>query len=84
MALKDEMPQTAAWVAELRDTFCDTPEDVAAFNAQIRAGMNGQPTFWARENGREVGTKDHRQGVRPTLPLKIAPAAEITGKRGRA
>lgn len=82
MALKDEMPQTAAWVALLRDTFCDTPAEVAAFNAQIRSGLDGQPTFYARENGREVGTKDHRQGVIPILPLKIAPAADLT-QRGR-
>ena len=82
MALKDEMPQTAAWVAALREAFCDTPADVAAFNRQIKAGIDGQPTFYARENGREVGTKDHRQGVELTPPLKIAPAADLA-QRGR-
>lgn len=83
MALKDEMPTVAAWVADLRAVFCETPEDLAAFNRQIKAGLDGQPTFWARENGREVGTKDHRQGVMPTLPLKIAQRPDLAGKRGR-
>ena len=83
MALKDEMPQTAAWIAELRAVFGATPEDLAAFNRQIKAGFEGQPTFWARENGREVGTKDHRQGVMLTLPLKIDQRPDLAGKRGR-
>jgi hypothetical protein len=83
MALKDEMPQTAAWIAELRAVFGATPEDLAAFNRQIKAGIEGQPTFWARENGREVGTKDHRQGVMPILPLKIDQRPDLAGKRGR-
>ena len=82
MALKDEMPQTAAWIAELRAVFGATPEDLAAFNRQIKAGIEGQPTFWARENGREVGTKDHRQGVMPILPLKIDQAAGKRERRG--
>lgn len=72
MALKDEMPQTAAWIAALRTAFCETPAELAAFNAQIKAGMDGQPTFYASENGRVVGRKDHRQGVIATPPLKIA------------
>ena len=82
MALKDEMPQVAAWVADLRAVFCETPADLASFNRQIKAGLEGQPTFWARENGREVGTKDHRQGVTPVLPLKIDLAAGKRERRG--
>lgn len=58
--LRAEMPQTAAFIAELRAALCETPEEVRAFNAQIRAGMDGQPTFWARENGFEVGTPDRQ------------------------
>jgi len=81
MALKDEMPQVAAWVAELRGVFCDTPAEVAAFNRQIKAGLDGQPTFYASENGRVVGTKDQRQGVVPILPLKIAQRPEKGGRK---
>lgn len=81
MALKDEMPQVAAWVADVRATFCDTPQALAQFNDNIRAGLAGQPTFWARENGREVGTKDVRQGVTPTLPVKTPQRAENGGRK---
>ena len=83
MALKDEMPQTAAWVAALRAAFCETPEELAAFKAQIAAGMNGQPTFYASENGRVVGRKDNRQGVVPILPMKIEQRPDLAEKRGR-
>lgn len=83
MALKDEMPQVATWVAEVRAAFCATQDDLASFNAGIRAGLDGQPGFWARENGRTVGTLDRRQGVSPTPPLKIAQAPEDAAKRWR-
>ena len=82
MALKDEMPQTAAWIAELRAAFCETQADLAAFNAQIKAGIDGQPTFYACENGREVGTKDQRQGVMPTLPFKPQQAPDMAQLKG--
>lgn len=66
MALKDEMPQTAAWVAEIRAVFCETPEDLASLNRNIKAGIAGQPgCFYACENGREVGTKETLTGVTP-------------------
>lgn len=83
MALKDEMPQTAEWVAIMRATFGDTPESLAQFNANIRAGLAGQPTFWARENGREVGCKDDRHGVTPTLPLKTPQRPENAAGNAR-
>lgn len=68
--LRTEMPQTAAWIDEIRAVFCTTHEDLASFNEQLVAGMNGQPTFYACESGREVGTKDPRPGVTPTMPYK--------------
>lgn len=70
MALKDEMPQTAAWVAELRAVFCETPEDLASFNQAIRDGMAGMATFYACENGRVVGKRDQRIGIIPALPTR--------------
>jgi len=45
------MPTVAAWIDELRAAFGKDAVDQA-----IRAGMDGQPTFHARENGQEVGT----------------------------
>jgi hypothetical protein len=52
MSLRDAMPITAAWIDELREAF-----GREGIDAEIRKGMNGVPGFWARENGREVGTR---------------------------
>lgn len=51
MNLRDEMPLTAAFIDAMRETF-----GVDEINDQIRKGMHGRPTFWASENGHEVGT----------------------------
>lgn len=50
--LRDEMPQTAAFIDSLRLTFGRLDID-----QQIRKGLKGEPTFWAEENGRTIGTK---------------------------
>lgn len=46
------MPVVTAFIDDLREAF-----GKADIDAAIRAGMNGQPTFWAIENGIEVGTR---------------------------
>jgi hypothetical protein len=45
------MPEVAAFVRSLRDAFGDDAIDEA-----IRQGKSGEPTFYACENGRSVGT----------------------------
>lgn len=52
LKLRDVMPQTAAFIDDLRDAF-----GADEINALIRGGMNGLPTFWACEGGIEVGTR---------------------------
>jgi len=51
-SLRDEMPETAGFIDSLREAFGKEMVD-----EQIRQGMRGQPVFWARENGREIGTR---------------------------
>jgi hypothetical protein len=46
------MPEIAAFVAELRHAFGDATIDEA-----VARGRAGEPTFFASENGRTVGTK---------------------------
>ncbi|MDR5785234.1 hypothetical protein P9281_01475 [Caballeronia sp. LP003] len=46
------MPEIATFVAELREAFGD-----ATINEAVARGKAGEPTFFARENGRTVGTK---------------------------
>ena len=50
--LRQTMPTIAGWIDELRDAF-----GAEAINPAIRAGIDGQPTFYASENGHEVGTR---------------------------
>lgn len=45
------MPNVAHWIDEMRAAF--GPDVI---NAAIKAGMAGQPTFHATENGQHVGT----------------------------
>ena len=49
--LRQAMPTVAGWIDGLRAAF-----GADEINAAIRAGIDGQPTFHARENGQEVGT----------------------------
>lgn len=51
MSLRDEMPDTAAFVDAMRAAF-----GADAIDASIRAGIKGETTFWASEVGRTVGT----------------------------
>jgi hypothetical protein len=50
--LRLAMPHTAAFVDAFREAF-GRPE----IDEQVRGGMQGCPTFWARENGQEIGTR---------------------------
>lgn len=56
--LRDTMPTVAGFIDEMRDAF-----GAAEINDNIRAGMGGALTFYATENGVEVGTQDPRRGV---------------------
>lgn len=51
-SLRDAMPETAAWIDQLREAFGADVIDVS-----IRRGLQGKPTFWAEEGGQEVGTR---------------------------
>ena len=60
--LRQTMPTVAGWIDALRAAF--GPDMI---NAAIRAGIDGQPTFHAKENGQSIGT--------PRPPEKNATAA---------
>ena len=49
--LREIMPETTAFIDACRDAFGKDMID-----AVIKAGMEGQPTFYAAENGQRVGT----------------------------
>jgi hypothetical protein len=50
-SLRTQMPNVAAFVDGLRSAFGKDSID-----GQIRKGMAGEPTFYAYENGHEIGT----------------------------
>lgn len=50
--LRETMPFTTSIIDDFRANW---PE--ADIVAAVRAGIDGQPTFWARENGQEIGTR---------------------------
>lgn len=63
------MPLTASFIDAMRAEF-----GVEGVNDSIRRGMRGEAgMFWAREGGREIGTRDPRQGV----PVTVAPVVVI-------
>ena len=49
--MRHAMPTVTAWIDDLRAAYGNDAVDPA-----IRAGIDGQPTFHAREGGHEVGT----------------------------
>ncbi len=60
--LRLAMPHTAGFIDALREAF-----GASQIDQSIRAGIEGQPTFWARENGREIGTRSTPPGASYTV-----------------
>ncbi len=65
--LRLAMPHTAGFIDALREAFGAPQIDQA-----IRAGIDGQPTFWACENGREIGTRATPPGASYTADQCLA------------
>jgi hypothetical protein len=51
-SMRSQMPFTTSVIDELRKHF-----QADQIDPSIRAGMAGEPKFWASENGHEVGTR---------------------------
>lgn len=51
-SMRESMPITTTIIDKLRAAFGKDMID-----EQIRQGIRGEPVFWARENGHEVGTR---------------------------
>lgn len=50
-SMREQMPEVAAFIDSMRDAFGKEHID-----QQIRKGMRGEPVFFARENGYQIGT----------------------------
>ena len=75
--LRDTMPECAAFIDACREAF-----GADGINASIKAGMDGQPTFYASENGRTVGTKSASVGI-PLSQMPFGPWNAIVQTGGR-
>ncbi len=82
--LRQTMPTVATFIDQMRAAF--GPDDI---NAAIRAGIAGQPTFHASENGMQVGTRaagSDLVGI-PLSECQIGPfnatAAQRDSRRGK-
>jgi len=62
--LRETMPLCTGFIDACREVFGATE-----INASIKAGIEGQPTFYASENGATVGTKSADRGI----PLSAMP-----------
>jgi len=66
------MPEIAAFVANLKSAFGEREIDEA-----IRRGKAGEPTFYARENGRSVGTAHATVAAAVAQELVEAEASDV-------
>lgn len=80
--MRASMPQCAAFIDECREAF-----GADEINAQIRLGMQGAQTFYATENGIEVGTPMPRFEDSPGILLRdmvVRPSkTQPTSTRGK-
>ncbi len=65
--LRHAMPQTAGFIDALREAF-GAPQ----IDAAIKAGIGGQQTFHAAENGLEIGTRATPPGASFTADQCLA------------
>lgn len=74
--LRQAMPFTASIIDDFRSKW---PE--AGVVQAVRAGLDGQPTFHAKENGHEVGTPiPYDPAKASSLAALIAAGLFVTGK----
>ena len=76
--LRLAMPHTAGFVNALREAFGASQIDQA-----IRAGIEGQPTFWACENGREIGSRPAQDSAKTVslADIVLGPMAQPKKER---
>lgn len=64
--MRQSMPTVAAWIDQARAAL-----GADQINPGIKAGMDGQPTFWAEENGQQVGTAARHLQIKPACALCV-------------
>jgi hypothetical protein len=73
-SLRDDMPTTAGFVDRMREAF-----GVEMINAAIKGGLSGDGSFYANENGFEIGSRP--AGGQAVNGLDLAPSFAKKGKK---
>lgn len=77
--LRADMPQTSAWIDDLRAAF-----GVEGINDAIRSGMAGGDAFFAKENGFEIGSRcRYQNGVSAAQMELVVPKVAVPDAGGR-
>ncbi len=71
-SLRSDMPLVTEFIDAVREAF-----GRPAVDAAIRAGLDGQPSFWASENGLEIGARLPDTGV-PVSQMVIGSLCQST------
>ena len=75
--LRQDMPLVTAFIDAFREAFGSSQ-----INRVIKAGIDGQSTFYASENGVEIGTKAPDRGI-PLSEMQIGASAAATPASGK-
>lgn len=73
-SMREQMPVVTALIDGLRAAF-----GTEMIDGQIRRGVNGEPTFYAYENGHTVGTKVLKPRASIVYVNGTATVQKITG-----
>lgn len=76
---RDAMPITTAFLEQMKEVF-----GAADIEAAIAAAKEGQPTFYARENGIEYGTRLPGTAVPVTAPQLSLAQMKAAAQKGTA
>ena len=75
-SLREDMPYTAVFIDQMRDAFA-----VEMINSAIKGGLSGDGSFYAKENGIEIGSRPVEIAGRAVNGLDMAPSFAAKGKK---
>ena len=75
-SLRDDMPLTAGFIDQMRDAF-----GVDMINSAIKGGLAGDGSFYAKENGIEIGSRPVEIAGRAVNGLDMAASCLAKGKK---
>ena len=75
-SLREDMPYTAGLIDQMRDAF-----GADVINPAIKGGLSGDGSYYAKENGIEIGSRPVEIAGRAVNGLDMAPSFAAKGKK---